>query len=210
MSLPSPNSFGPEIDDYQTSLPGPDIGCESGERPGVAAFRDLVLREVGGGAGNISRPCDLGAASDHHAGRAWDWMVRADSPADVAKVEKVLDWLFATDQWGNKDAIFRRLGLTYLIWNHNVWSTKTGKAWAPYRGANPHTDHVHFSFSVPGSLMETSFWGPQAPAPPLDKPQGGAKTVSGSSSGNALAFAIGALGGFLGLRRGLVRRRKRR
>lgn len=33
----------------------------------------------------------------------------------------------------------------YVIWNHQI-NSKDGRGWRPYKGANPHTQHVHVSF----------------------------------------------------------------
>ncbi len=74
-------------------------------------------------------------------------------------------WLFATDRYGNTRAMARRLGLMYVIWNHKIWSaSKPGAGWRPYTGPNPHTDHMHFSFSVLGAQGKTSFWSGAVPA----------------------------------------------
>ncbi|GKQ39634.1 hypothetical protein [Streptomyces sp. A012304] len=46
----------------------------------------------------------------------------------------------------------------YMIWNRRIWmANRPGAGWQPYRGANPHTDHVHFSFSWAGARKETSW-----------------------------------------------------
>lgn len=33
--------------------------------------------------------------------------------------------------------------LYYVIWNHHIWTRKTGWVQSDYDGSNPHTDHVH-------------------------------------------------------------------
>jgi hypothetical protein len=53
----------------------------------------------------------------------------------------------------------RRLGVMYIIWNGRIWgSYRAAEGWRSYGGANPHTDHVHFSFSRAGALKQTSYW----------------------------------------------------
>jgi hypothetical protein len=53
----------------------------------------------------------------------------------------------------------RRLGVMYIIHNRRIWgSYRAGEGWRPYVGANPHTDHVHFSFSWAGARKQTSYW----------------------------------------------------
>lgn len=42
-----------------------------------------------------------------------------------------------------------RLGVKYIIWNGQSWNPQRG-TWAPYKGSNPHTDHVHVTFTEQG------------------------------------------------------------
>lgn len=127
--------------------------CDRTEKPGTAAFRKFVLAHQGGKDLGILRECSVGrAVSEHKEGRAWDWGMSASSASDSARVEQLLDWLFAADA-----ALFRRAGLQYIIWNKKIWST-TSRAWRDYSGPNAHTDHVHFSFSWPGANGETSLY----------------------------------------------------
>lgn len=43
-----------------------------------------------------------------------------------------------------------RLGTEYVVWNRHIWSRKrASEGWRPYTGSNnPHTDHVHGTFSA--------------------------------------------------------------
>ena len=53
----------------------------------------------------------------------------------------------------------RRLGIQYVIWNHKIWGAYSASAgWRKYTGADPHTDHVHISFTWAGARSKTSFW----------------------------------------------------
>jgi hypothetical protein len=152
--LPTPK-FGPGID----PLPGyqGQTTCSSHVQPGVKAFRRIVMRAFPTtGKGYFLRSCSAGARSEHKDGRAWDWMVSAYSPSESAKVDKLLAWLFAKDEHGNRIARARRLGVMYLIWNRRIWLPSSG--WKSYSGSNPHTNHVHFSFTWPGALKETTYW----------------------------------------------------
>jgi hypothetical protein len=134
--------------------------CEAIARPGVTAFRDLVLatyphtRNAG-----IVRTCSIRGASEHKEGRAWDWKVDAAKPDEAAAVDDLLAWMMAEDEHGNSAAMARRLGVMYVIWNSQIWkSYQVNKGWQPYRGANAHVDHVHISFSWAGALQRTSYW----------------------------------------------------
>jgi hypothetical protein len=157
LALPRDLDFGEEIDDYAEYHP--QQRCTTREQPGVAAFRDLVMDAYPGTRdGGVVRACHLGGRSEHKEGRGWDWMVDAKDPKQRRAAQEVLDWLLATDEHGNDHAMARRTGLMYMIFNGRIWSAETPYSWRPYRGPDPHTDHVHFSFSRPGAKLETSFF----------------------------------------------------
>lgn len=145
--------------------------CEPVARPGVTAFRDLVLASYPGtGDSGIVRACSVGGTSEHKEGRAWDWRVTTDDPTHVEQVADLMDWLLATDEHGNTAAMARRLGVMYVIWDSRIWkSYQAAKGWQPYSGASPHTDHVHISFSWAGALGATSYWTGQV-APVMYRP----------------------------------------
>lgn len=146
--------------------------CDQVLRPGVVAFRDLVLTTYPEtGDSGMLRSCAVGGTSEHKDGRAWDWRVSADDPAHVLLVEDLLTWLLATDELGNPAAMARRLGLMYVIWDSQVWkSYQASRGWQPYSGASAHTDHVHFSFGWAGALAATSYWSGSV-APVMTRPE---------------------------------------
>ena len=150
--------FGPGMD------PPPDYvaqsTCSTYVKPGVLAFQRLVMRAYPTtGEGYFTRSCSIGGTSEHKEGRAWDWMVSANSARDRRKVDELLDWLLSRDKFGNRWARARRFGIMYMIWNRKIWAPwHDGRGWDPYYGSSPHTDHVHFSFSWPGARKQTSFW----------------------------------------------------
>jgi hypothetical protein len=168
---PSRPPLGPAID------PSPGYEgqrkCRPTDKPGVVAFRKLVLRAYPGtGYGSISRPCGIGGTSEHKEGRAWDWGVNAGNASQKRAAENLFDWLFAKDSYGNSYAMARRLGVMYIIFNRRIWFP--GSGWRVYcsqkpRGCvspgdgglrHPHTDHVHFSFTWDGAKQRTTFWRP--------------------------------------------------
>ena len=157
--LPHPN-FGPKIEGYAIYVG--QSHCDPTAKPGVIAFRDMFLKAFPGTRDNgITRQCNIGGRSEHKEGRAWDWAVSAADSNDVAKVNQAFAWLFATDKYGHQDAMIHRLGIMYIVWNHHIWSASIpSDGWLPYNGPNPHTDHVHFSFSWDGANMKTSLWHP--------------------------------------------------
>ena len=47
----------------------------------------------------------------------------------------------------------------YIIYNRRIWASyRAEEGWRSYVGANPHTDHIHFSFSWAGARKQTSYW----------------------------------------------------
>ena len=162
---PATPSFGSSIDGY-TSYVG-QSSCSGSSKPGVTAFKDLVLATYPcTSSGGIVRGCSVGGKSEHKEGRAWDWMIQVGHPAAAA----LLGWLLKTDAHGNPHAMARRLGIMYIVWNKQMWRAyKASSGWLPYTGSNPHTDHVHFSFSWDGAKKQTSFWtAPQTCTPKCD------------------------------------------
>jgi hypothetical protein len=82
-----------------------------------------------------------------------------DDPAGRAAAHKVFHWLFRADALGRRFAMARRLGVMYVIYNRRIWgSYRAADGWRPHVGANPHTDHAHFSFSWAGARKQTSYW----------------------------------------------------
>ena len=149
----------PPVDPYQDYV---DPGCleDPVEQPGVQEYRDMLLSRMGGENGGIFA-C---SGYEHGEGRAFDWMMDAGTPEDVAKVDQVLNWLLATDADGNPHAMARRLGIGNIIWNHrsiSLW-TDSEKEWNDYEcDGTPggcHTNHVHFAFSWAGARRETSWF----------------------------------------------------
>ncbi|SOC57530.1 Peptidoglycan-binding (PGRP) domain of peptidoglycan hydrolases-containing protein [Ornithinimicrobium cerasi] len=126
------------------------ISCDPVDRPGVTAFALLVSDHYGRPTTFGARPC-IDYASFHHDGRALDWPLAAWASEDRMIADAVLSWLTADDA-----EMAKRLGLEYMIWNGLIYYVD-GRGWQFYTG-NPHTDHIHFSFSWDGALMRTSWW----------------------------------------------------
>jgi hypothetical protein len=128
----------------------------------VATWADLRVKLASFPAthsSGISRACSIGGRSEHKEGRAWDWSVTVGNPSHRAAARQVFTWLFRADPSGRRFAMARRLGVMYIIHNRRIWgSYRATEGWRPYVGANPHTDHVHFSFSWAGARKRTSWW----------------------------------------------------
>jgi hypothetical protein len=160
--------------------------CSPVAKPGTTAFANLLLRTYPSSRSlGISRSCGVGGKSEHKEGRAFDWGVSVHRAVDRTAVNDLMRWLLKTDRFGNRHAMARRLGIQYMIWNGRIWGAyAAGSGWRRYTGANPHTDHVHFSLSWAGARKNTSFWkprnfsnssgtAPNQPKPAPDQPTGG-------------------------------------
>lgn len=150
---PTPKPTSAPIEDYAAR----DLQriCDPKPRPGVEAFRAFVLEHFGGSDAGIVRACDVGGASEHKEGRAWDWSISAGSQEAI----RMLAWLFAADEQGNEHSVLRRAGVMYVIHDGAIWRSYGLRQWEPYTGENLHRDHVHLSFSWLGAMGRTSFYG---------------------------------------------------
>lgn len=102
--------------------------------PVVAAANEIGskfgLKTIGGWRKTDKYP-------DHPSGLALDLMVN-NMPNSQALGDAIAEYLIANAA---------RLNLKYLIWNRRSWNP-TRKTWAPYTSTdNPHTDHVHATFT---------------------------------------------------------------
>ncbi|MDO5698556.1 MAG: peptidoglycan-binding domain-containing protein [Dermatophilus congolensis] len=131
----------------------PQNSCDPVSREGTTALGNLLAETYGGGAIGYSRFCVRGT-TEHSDGRALDWMLDANDANDLAVAEQALDWMLA-----DNGAVAKRLGIQYVIWNKQIWRAYRGSAgWQPYRGASPHTDHIHISLTWDGAMKRTSWW----------------------------------------------------
>jgi hypothetical protein len=155
-AVPPTPSFPAAIDPYASYV---EPTCDPTAKPGVVAWKGILKAEYGRADLGILRTCGQGDPSDHWAGRALDYPFNAFDSGQLADANALLNWLLATDQYGNQHALARRLGIDYMIWNHKIWKSYQPTAgWQAYSGPNPHTDHIHFSFGWPGALKQTSWW----------------------------------------------------
>lgn len=138
----------------------PQTACDPTAKAGVLGFRDLLLTTFPGSRNlGIGRACEAPGVSEHKEGRAFDWGVNADDPAELAAAEGVLAWMLGSDETGQPYAIARRLGLMYVIWDGRIWSSFLAEeGWRPYVGRSTHREHIHFSFDWNGALAQSSFW----------------------------------------------------
>ncbi len=145
--------------------------CSIKPKPGVVAWRDLLIRTYGSRWNNISRACSA-SVSGHEEGRALDYGNLATNATQKVQADALFGWLFKTDVHGNRHAMARRLGIQYIQYNNRMW-----RAYDPDAGWKPqmlsgkacstlgsgyttacHRDHIHFSFSWAGALKKTSYF----------------------------------------------------
>lgn len=133
----------------------PQTSCDPSEKPGLTAFKALLLAQYPASSDwGSSRNCTDDGISEHLEGRALDWHADAANAATFAAAGNVLQWLTANDGYEAK-----RLGIMYIGYNHRIWGAySASQGWRQLNNSNPHTDHVHFSFTWAGAMKKTSFW----------------------------------------------------
>jgi len=155
------------IEDYARYVP--QSRCSPTAKEGTTALAHWMVRRYGGSQGAISRPCSTGGVSEHKEGRAFDWVLVARVEADRLRARRFLDELRVADAQGNTDALARRMGVMYVVWNDHIWSSYDGFRRRDYlssscpslRRCSPtlrHRDHLHVSLSRPGGRGLTSWY----------------------------------------------------
>jgi hypothetical protein len=131
----------------------PQVSCDPRPKPGVIAFAALMTARYQTGGTGTYRTC-AGDTSEHYDSRAVDWTNSVSVPRQKAVADSVVAWLTA-----NNGMMARRFGIMYIIWNKKIWGEYApGRGWTPYYGADPHTSHIHFSFTWDGAMKRTSWW----------------------------------------------------
>src|SRR5438270_7807391 len=161
----------PAIEDMPSYQP--QTFCDPISKPGVVALGALLTATYPDTSViDIARSCPSeSGTSEHKDGRALDWGAYYKNPQQVAEVQAVFAWLFAKDAQGNPNAMLRRLGIMYIIWNKQIWGSWS-QSWQPYSCSGVtacHQDHVHLSFAWAGARKKTSFW-TGVVAPPMPPP----------------------------------------
>jgi len=138
----------------------PQTSCDPKWRKGVKGFRDLVMKTYPQTEDwGSTRNCTDDGISEHLDGRAWDWHADVKDPKAFAAATDLINWLMAKGPDGQQAYWARRLGIMYIGYNHRIWGAyRSSDGWRRLNNSNPHTDHVHFSFSWAGAFGRTSFW----------------------------------------------------
>lgn len=152
--------------------------CSPDPKPGALALADLIRATYGDDQNIwIPRDCGVGGRSEHKEGRAVDWMLDVNDPAERAMANAFLRWLLGRDESGTRFAMARRLGVMYIGWNNRIWEGyQNTPGWSDifnyalgkpcsqtpepqYSTAPCHRDHIHISLSWDSAARLTSFWG---------------------------------------------------
>jgi hypothetical protein len=168
---PAVPAFGPSIDAYAAS--DDQNTCVPVPQPGVLDLKNLLIATYGSREWGIVRDCAIGLTSEHKEGRALDFGFDYFDNVQRTEAVELLAWLLSPDRYGNPNALVRRLGIMYIIWDDRIWKAYQASAgWQDYgpcggkTGKSCHRDHIHFSFSRAGAARQTSWWtapDPQAP-----------------------------------------------
>ncbi len=152
----------------------PQTKCRRKPKRGVLMMADWLVAR-GGGYGAISRSCAGSSTSEHKESRAFDWVLDARDDADKAIAAALLDEILAPDDTGQPNALARRMGIMYIIWNDRMYASYDGFERKRYlssgcrtrRKCSPtlrHRDHMHISLTRKGARGKTS-WYLSQPAP---------------------------------------------
>jgi hypothetical protein len=146
----------------------PQTTCSPNAKPGTLKLSAWLQKTYpGSGSLGISRSCKDGGVSEHKEGRAFDWAVSVHSARDRGYVQDFFSRIFATDADGNADALARRMGIMYLIWNDHIYSSYYGFRARDYKPCKVmtscsdtlrHRNHVHISLSRAGGAGLTSWY----------------------------------------------------
>ncbi|HEX6247017.1 MAG TPA: hypothetical protein VFZ64_04040 [Nocardioidaceae bacterium] len=148
----------------------PQTTCSPRAKAGtVMLSKHLLARYPGSGSSGISRSCEASGTSEHKEGRAFDWRLSATSKRDRGFASDFISRLRATDKWGNRNALARRMGIMYVIWNDHIWSASRGYRKRDYLHSacsKPstcsvtlrHRDHMHISLTRRAARGKTSWY----------------------------------------------------
>jgi hypothetical protein len=171
---PGPASLPAGIESLASYVPA--NSCSPTARPGTVKLGKLLTATYPGTTFGGARSCGALPNSEHHDGRAVDWMNSLRNAKQAAQAKAVIGWLLATDEDGNTYANARRLGVMYVIWNNKIWGAYSAdQGWRPYSSCAKHPErswdntchrnHMHLSLSWAGGMGRTSFWTGEVAAP---------------------------------------------
>ena len=147
--------------------------CSSKPKPGTTALVKWLGRNADGVCWGSYRCEKWGpkSASLHAEGRAVDWNLDVDVPAQRREAARLISLFLAPDRLGQPQALARRMGVEEIIWDCGYW----GAGMAQFRPYRPclsergklrrtvnktvaHRDHLHIGLTQAGAAKQTSFW----------------------------------------------------
>jgi len=156
----------------------PANSCSVVTRPGTKKLGTLLVKTYPGTSFGGARSCGASPDSEHHDGRAVDWMNSVRNATQKKQAQAVIDWLFAADAQGRPYANARRLGVMYVVWDNKIWGAyRPSDGWREYNGCKAkskqkksldaacHRNHMHISLSWAGATGRTSYWTGEVAAP---------------------------------------------
>lgn len=146
------------------------VTCTKSPQPGTLKLaRYLLYRYPATRSMGLMRSCGSGGRSEHKDGRAFDWGADVKRSSTRNSAYHFIKAVRASDKWGNKAALGRRLGIMYMIYNDTIWSSYRNFEPKPYLHASctskakcsrskRHLDHVHISLGYSGAAAQTSWY----------------------------------------------------
>ena len=151
----------------------PATRCTKKAKPGMTALIDWLGDNAKGVFWGTYRCEKWGpkSASLHAEGRAVDWHLDVDVPADRREAKRLIALLLAPDKLGQPQALARRMGVEEIIWDCGYWSagmdtfrnyspclSKRGRVRRHVNKTIAHRDHLHIGLTKAGAAKKTSFW----------------------------------------------------
>ena len=151
----------------------PATRCSKKPKPGMTALVDWLGDNAKGAFWGTYRCEKWGkkSASLHAEGRAVDWHLDVDVPADRREATRLIALFLAPDKLGQPQALARRMGVEEIIWDCGYWAagmdqfrnyspclSKRGKVRKHVNKTVAHRDHLHIGLTKAGAAKQTSFW----------------------------------------------------
>jgi hypothetical protein len=151
----------------------PATRCSKKPKPGMTALINWLGDNAKGVFWGTYRCEKWGrkSASLHAEGRAVDWHLDVDVPADRREATRLIALFLAPDKLGQPQALARRMGVEEIIWDCGYWSagmdqfrdyspclSKRGKVRKHVNKTVAHRDHLHIGLTKAGAAKQTSFW----------------------------------------------------
>jgi hypothetical protein len=151
----------------------PATHCSKQPKPGTTALVDWLGRNAKGVFWGTYRCEKWGprSASLHAEGRAVDWNLNVDVPAQRREAARLIALFLAPDRPGQPQALARRMGIEEIIWDCGYWSagmdqfrpyqpclSKRGTLRRSVDKTIAHRDHLHIGLTEAGAAKKTSFW----------------------------------------------------